>query len=258
MLQRAVADCAAVEEQVLHPPRRAAVHGIGDEAGERHAVAFAFDVDQVVGDVLAEEGGHALADVVDRRQVVHQPRVVREREVDVRMGEREPREGFGGVAHFGLGGAEELVPHRRVEEQVPHFDRGADGAADGGDRPGLAADDFEFGAVGGLGGAAANGEPADFGDRGQRFAAEAERADVEQIVGLADFARGVAGDRERQLVDFDAAAIVGHADQLAAPLLYRHVDPRRAGVDGVLQQLLQDAGRALDHLARGDLVDDAR
>ena len=95
--------------------------------------ASLLDLDQVVGDLLAEEGGDAVADVVDRRQVVHQPAVVREREMDVRMGERDPREGFGRVAHLGLRRAEELVPDRRVEEQVADFDRRADGAADGRD-----------------------------------------------------------------------------------------------------------------------------
>ena len=41
------------------------------------------------------------------------------------------------------------------------------------------------------------------------------------------------------------------------PCGHRDVDPRRPGVDRVLHQLLDDAGRPLDHLAGGDLVDDA-
>ena len=150
--------------------------GLATKPASVDAVALAFDLDQVVGDLLAEERGDALADVVDRRQVVHQPAVVREREVDLRMGERQPRERLGRVAHLGLRRAQELVPHRRVEEQVAHFDRRADGAADRRDRLRLAADDFQLGAALGLRGAAADHEPADLGDRGQRFAAEAERA----------------------------------------------------------------------------------
>ena len=74
----------------------------------------------------------------------------------------------------------------------------------------------------------------------------------------ANLAGGVAGHGQRQLVGRDAAAVVDDADQLAAALLHRHVDPRRAGVERVLDQLLDDARRPLDHLARGDLVDDAR
>ena len=56
----------------------------------------------------------------------------------------------------------------------------------------------------------------------------------------------------------DAAAVVadakiGHA---AVFHLYRHA--LRAGVDGVFQQLLDNARRALDHLARGDEVGNMR
>ena len=39
------------------------------------------------------------------------------------------------------------------------------------------------------------------------------------------------------------------------PCSDRDVDPRGPGVDGVLHQLLDHAGRPLDHLAGGDLVD---
>ncbi len=68
----------------------------------------------------------------------------------------------------------------------------------------------------------------------------------------------MAGHGQRQLVGPDAAPIVADAHQFAPPLLHRHVDVGRAGIDGVFQQFLDDAGRPLDHFARGDLVDDAR
>ena len=42
------------------------------------------------------------------------------------------------------------------------------------------------------------------------------------------------------------------------PCSTRDVDPRRAGIDGVLQQFLDDARRPLNHFAGGDLVDHAR
>ena len=109
-----------------------------------------------------------------------------------------------------------------------------------------------------IGRAAAEHQPADFGDRGQRLAAEAERADREQVVGRANFARGVTRRGQRQFVRGDAAAVVGHADQFAAALLDRDVDSRRAGIDRVFEQLLHNAGRPLDHLAGGDFVHDAR
>ena len=93
------------------------------------------------------------------------------------MGQRQPRHGLDRMAHLGLRRAQELVPHRRVEEQVAHLDRRADRAADRRDRlrrrrrrlP--APRRSSASAV-----AAADHQPADFGDRCQRFAAEAERA----------------------------------------------------------------------------------
>ena len=52
-----------------------------------------------------------------------------------------------------------------------------------------------------------------------------------------------------------AAAVVGDRDQRAAAVVQRDLDAPRAGVDGVLDQLLDRRGRPLDHLAGGDAVD---
>ena len=64
--------------------------------------------------------------------------------------------------------------------------------------------------------------------------------------------------RQRQLIGGDPAAVIDDAHQFAAPLRHRHVDSRCTGIDGVFQQFLYDAGRPLDNLAGGDLVDHAR
>jgi hypothetical protein len=96
----------------------------------------------------------------------------------------------------------------------------------------------------------------DAADGGQRLAAEAEGADLEQVVGIAQFARGVVAERQRQVVGVDAAAVIDDADQVGTALLDIDIDARAAGVNGVLQQFLDDAGRPFDDLARGDLVDD--
>ena len=50
-------------------------------------------------------------------------------------------------------------------------------------------------------------------------------------------------------------AVVGDADALDAAAGEVDVDLRRAGVERVLQQLLQRRSRPLDDLAGGDLVD---
>jgi hypothetical protein len=95
-------------------------------------------------------------------------------------------------------------------------------------------------------------------DRRQRLAAEAERAHALEIVERLDLARGVARERENELVDGNAVAVVAHAACAHATLLGVDLDAGCARVERVLEQLLQHGGWALDDLARGDLVDERR
>src|SRR5262249_52325535 len=83
-------------------------------------------------------------------------------------------------------------------------------------------------------------------------------ADAKQVVGVLQLARGVAGEGQAQVVLVDAAAVIDDADAVDAALLDLDVDARAAGVHRVLQQFLDDAGRALNDLARGDLGDHLR
>ncbi len=100
-----------------------------------------------------------------------------------------------------------------------------------------------------------DGEPRHRADRGQRLAAKPERADAQQVVAV-ELGGGVALDRQRQIGAGHAAAVVGDADQPPAAAVGEDLDPARAGVDRVLDQLLDHARRPLDHLAGGDAVDD--
>ena len=59
-----------------------------------------------------------------------------------------------------------------------------------------------------------------------------------------------------EIVAADARAVVGDADAPDAAAFDVDVDLRRAGVERVLEQLLQRDGRTLDDLAGGDLVDE--
>ena len=62
-------------------------------------------------------------------------------------------------------------------------------------------------------------------------------------------------DRQREVVARHAGAVVGDPDQAAAAAVGDDLDPGRAGVERVLDQLLDHARRPLDHLAGGDAVD---
>ena len=182
--------------------------------------------------------------------------LAREREGDVGPAHRQaPHHLADGVALAAVA-LEELEPRRRRVEEVAHLDPGAFAqrgrlhlglvAAVDGDREGV-----RLARVAG-----GDGEPRHRADRGQRLAAEAERADVEQVV-VGQLRGGVALDREREIGAGHAGAVVADADQPAPAAVGEDLDARRAGVERVLDELLDHARGALDHLARGDAVDHA-
>jgi len=65
----------------------------------------------------------------------------------------------------------------------------------------------------------------------------------------------MAGDRKDQVLAGHATTIVTDPDQALAAAGGEHIDAAGAGVYGVLDQFLDDAGWMLDHLAGGDAVD---
>ena len=80
--------------------------------------------------------------------------------------------------------------------------------------------------------------------------------DALEVIERGDLARRVARERERQFGGRDALAVVANADQPDAAVLDVDRHLTRAGIERVLDQLLDDGCRALDDLARGDLVDE--
>ena len=63
-------------------------------------------------------------------------------------------------------------------------------------------------------------------------------------------------DAEREIRLVHAASVVDDANEPLAAVLDRHLDLFRAGVERVLDQLLDRRRGTLDHLARGDAVDE--
>ena len=62
-------------------------------------------------------------------------------------------------------------------------------------------------------------------------------------------------DRQRQIIGIHAKAVIDDADQRAPAMLQRNVDALRPGIQRILDQLLDGGGRALDHFACGNAVD---
>ena len=61
-------------------------------------------------------------------------------------------------------------------------------------------------------------------------------------------------NRESQVIRPHAGAVIRNADQALATAPEGDVDLGGAGIDGILDEFLHDAGRAFDHLARRDAV----
>jgi hypothetical protein len=66
---------------------------------------------------------------------------------------------------------------------------------------------------------------------------------------------GVAIDRKRKIGARHTAAIIGDADQTVSAAVGQDVDLGRAGIERVLDQFFDDAGRPLDDFTGGDAVD---
>jgi hypothetical protein len=97
-------------------------------------------------------------------------------------------------------------------------------------------------------------QPRDAGDRRQRFPPKSQGADLLQIV-AGEFGGGVPLQRQRHVGRPHAAAVVDHFDAVDPAAAKRDLNPSRAGVDRVLDQLLQRAGRSFHHFTGGDPVD---
>ncbi len=97
-------------------------------------------------------------------------------------------------------------------------------------------------------------DPAHRRDGGQRLPAKSQRLDGREVRLGADLARRMAQKGRLRLLRRDAAAVVRHADIGLPALSDLHEDGGGAGVDGVLDQLLDDGNRPVHHLSGGDPV----
>ena len=92
----------------------------------------------------------------------------------------------------------------------------------------------------------------------QCFPPEPQGADRVEVGRVGHLAGREPLERNLHLVERDAAAVVGHANQLDSTPAYLHADTRGPRVDRVLHQLLDRRRGALYHLARGDHGGDLR
>jgi len=63
-------------------------------------------------------------------------------------------------------------------------------------------------------------------------------------------------ESQHGVIAHHAASIIGNLNELLPPRLDADFDPRRSGVERILQHLFRDGRRTLHHLAGSDLVRD--
>ena len=162
----------------------------------------------------------------------------------------------GDVRQFGLLGAQKLAARRNIEEQIADRDDGAAGQRRFVAAQHLAARDLDRGAGGLFGRPRLQQQPRDRRDRRQRFAAKPSVAiDSRSFTSrslLVAWRSKASSASSRSM----PAAVVGDADQPPAAGFDVHPDIRRARIERVLEQFLDDRCRPLHHLSRGDLVGD--
>ena len=251
--QKRVADRAAAHEHVgltagglrLRRPLAESRHLYGPFAvGDRQ---------QRVGHLTSPQRVHAIDGPFRRRRIEQHPAVAGEGERDVRPREGEQGQRLAHRARFGRGSAQELAPGGSIEKQPAHRDGGAALARGFLSRFDLPAGDAQAG----RGAPVHRGlelEARDRRDRGERLAAEAEGVDADQVRRVADLAGGVPLQGEARVLRGHPFTVVAHADEGLTAVFQLHPHGARAGVERVLDQLLDDRRRPLDHLARGDLV----
>ena len=152
---------------------------------------------------------------------------------------------------------QEFEARRGREEQIAHLDPGARGMRCRQRRRFPARLDHDLPGALGIRRPRGDPHPADRADRRQRLAAEAERVDAQEVV-LGQFRGAVPLDRQDQFFRGHAGAIVGDRDQCLAAFFQGDVDARGAGVDRVLDQLLDRRSRPLDDFAGSNAVDEDR
>ena len=173
-----------------------------------------------------------------------------------RVSQRGQRQVVLDMGGLGLLGAQEFPARRQIEEELAHLHRGARGAACRLDLQDLPAIDDDLRAFGRLAVALARGEgeAADAGDAGQGLAAKAHGRYGREVFGAPDLAGGMPLQAEQRVIAAHAEAVIHHAHEAASARLNLHRYARSLGIQRVLDQLLHDAGRPLDHFAGGDLV----
>ncbi len=247
-----VAYRTAIDEQILPERIGAGQRGRGGKASTATSSRSGADFDGAGAEIGAQDiaeprqrpgaPGSAAAQVTGARFFAGKA----EGNVGPRHARRAP---LRGSLRLRCGRLEEFQPCRGGIKKVIHFDAGAVRQRGRRHRRFLAGIDRQRPGMRFAGMARGDAEPRDCADRRQGLAAEAERADAQQVF-VIELGGGMPLHGEREIGSGHATAIVGDADPTPSAAIGEDVDPARAGIDGVLNQFLDDARGTLDYSPR--------
>ena len=255
-----IAHRAAIDEHELQAGLGAMIGGQACQAPQPECIPAALEVDHIGENLIAEHTRDAtspaavafgLARKIDKDTLVRG-----EAHADMRGGQRQAAHNIGSFSRFGAWRLQEFEPSRHGEKEITNLnDRAVDPRCRGRRTRAPACHLYPPGV---LGRARARGQhqAAHSANRGQRLSAEAQCPDIDQIV-IEEFRGCMALDCESKLVLFHPLAVVADADEAPPAVTEGDINLSRAGIDRVLNQFLDDARGALDHLASGDAVGNA-
>ena len=246
----------AIDEDPLVAAGRPGFAGARDIAADPDAGLLVVDRQQVWHQIASHQQADANPEITTRRRekdfaVIHQ-----QLKADVGMRERLHQHAFLDMGILGGGRFHELAAGRQAAEKMADADIGADRTAAFAHLLHCAILDQHLGAGGGAGLPGLQVEPAHRGNARDGLPPESHRRDPLDVLGRPDLAGGMRFQAEDGVVGIHAATVIGDLDQGFAAVLALHGDPFGTGIDRVLDQFLDNGGRALDHLAGGDAVGD--
>ena len=247
-----VLDDAPIDEDVLRPASGPLLGQRRDEAEHQDAASLLAHLEQV-GAVAVE----LIEPILQRargRALQHGARSAGQGEPDLGIGERQLRGDARDLPRLGPVRLQELPSRRQIVEEVVDLDdrawRGRHFLLGRNE----AAVHTHFGAAVAVARARPQREVRNGGDRRQRLAAEPVRQDGGEVVGPADLARGMTLERQPRIIRVHPLAVILDPNLLLAAELDVDDDAAGAGINGVLDEFLDDRGRSLDDLTRRDLV----
>ena len=259
-LNQAVAKRAAVHRPAVHigdrlVPRRASARArSSDQTVQAQPALARINHHELLRQLTPKNLPHPIRQARAGRRTEHHPPVLDQGERRLRRGQRVKPHRRHDVRRLGGVGFKKLPPRRHRVKKLRHFDARAL-------RPSVVAHvkdataihhDLRAASRACLAGL--QGEPGHTRDGRQRLATKPEGRQPVEVARLGNLAGGVSLQRKERILARHAAAVVLNAHERTTAVAKFDLDPRRPGIERILNQLLHHGSRPLHHLARSDLV----